>query len=124
MTARKTSKNQPAKDVAAVPAAAGASQPEATAIEAAVAPKKATKTAKSSTRKTAAKKKPAAGRAAKKTAQRRRPVAAQEPSEVDIRLRAYFIAERRVQLALQGDPAMDWIQAREELVAEQRKSAE
>jgi len=33
-------------------------------------------------------------------------------------LRAYFIAERRVQLALQGDPARDWIVAREQLIEE------
>ena len=41
-----------------------------------------------------------------------------EPSDEDIRIRAYFIAERRVQLSLDGDPANDWIQAREELITE------
>jgi len=43
-----------------------------------------------------------------------------EPSDADIRLRAYFIAERRVQLALHGDPALDWIEARQQLVQEAR----
>lgn len=43
---------------------------------------------------------------------------ADEPSDEEIRLRAYFIAERRVQLSLDGDPANDWIQARQELIAE------
>jgi hypothetical protein len=44
-----------------------------------------------------------------------------EPSDADIRLRAYFIAERRVQLALQGDPALDWIEARQQLLQESRQ---
>ena len=45
-----------------------------------------------------------------------------EPSDADIRLRAYFIAERRVQLALAGDPALDWIEAREQLLQEARQA--
>ncbi|HSH38509.1 MAG TPA: hypothetical protein VK993_06965 [Chthoniobacterales bacterium] len=44
-----------------------------------------------------------------------------EPSDADIRLRAYFIAERRVQLALQGDPAKDWLDARQQLLDEARQ---
>jgi hypothetical protein len=46
-----------------------------------------------------------------------------EPSDADIRLRAYFIAERRVQLALQGDPALDWIEARQQLLQEARQGS-
>jgi len=65
--------------------------------------------------KKASRKRPAKKTAAKKSRARK---PAYEPSEADIRLRAYFIAERRVQLALQGDPALDWIQAREELLRE------
>ncbi|MDQ6860916.1 MAG: DUF2934 domain-containing protein, partial [Verrucomicrobiota bacterium] len=62
--------------------------------------------------------------AAKKTA---KPLAAKsnaakkrsaEPTDEMIRLRAYFIAERRSQMSLHGDPNNDWIQAREELIAE------
>jgi len=41
-----------------------------------------------------------------------------EPSEADIRLRAYFIAERRVQMALQGDPSKDWLEAKRQLTEE------
>lgn len=41
-----------------------------------------------------------------------------EPSDADIKLRAYFIAERRVQLALHGDPARDWLEARRQLLEE------
>ena len=73
-------------------------------------------------KKTAAKKKSSAG-AAKKTKPKRaaQQREATEPSEADIRLRAYFIAERRVQLALQGDPARDWIEARQQLIEEARQ---
>jgi hypothetical protein len=41
-----------------------------------------------------------------------------EPSDSDIRIRAYFIAERRAQMSIPGDPALDWIEAREQLIAE------
>ena len=41
-----------------------------------------------------------------------------EPSDEEIRIRAYFIAERRVQLSLPGDSAHDWIEAKRQLVAE------
>lgn len=41
-----------------------------------------------------------------------------EPPDEDIRIRAYFIAERRIQLRLQGDSDHDWIEARRQLVEE------
>lgn len=41
-----------------------------------------------------------------------------EPSDEEIRTRAYFIAERRIQLSLQGDSAHDWIEARRQLIEE------
>jgi Protein of unknown function (DUF2934) len=41
-----------------------------------------------------------------------------EPSDDDIRLRAYFIAERRLRLSLPGDSANDWIEARRQLIEE------
>lgn len=41
-----------------------------------------------------------------------------EPTEADIRLRAYFIAERRLQFALRGDPTKDWLDARQQLLEE------
>jgi hypothetical protein len=46
-----------------------------------------------------------------------------EPSDEDIRIRAYFIAERRLQLSLQGDSAHDWIEAKRQLVEEAKRSA-
>ena len=41
-----------------------------------------------------------------------------EPSDEEIRLRAYFIAERRFRLSLSGDSANDWIEARRQLIEE------
>ena len=94
----------------------------APAPEAAAAPaKKRAKSAKTpAARKTGAKKKSGSG-ASRKTAAKH-PQQQTEPSEADIRLRAYFIAERRVQLALQGDPARDWIEARQQLLAEAQQA--
>jgi hypothetical protein len=47
----------------------------------------------------------------------------QEPSDEEIRIRAYFIAERRIQLSLQGDSDHDWIEARRQLVEEANRTA-
>lgn len=44
-----------------------------------------------------------------------------EPSEEEIRLRAYFISERRRRLALSGDADSDWLEARRQLLAEGRR---
>jgi len=41
-----------------------------------------------------------------------------EVSDDDIRLRAYFISEERMRLALPGDANSDWIEARRQLLAE------
>jgi hypothetical protein len=46
-----------------------------------------------------------------------------EPSDEEIRIRAYFISERRIQLSLQGDSAHDWIEARRQLVEEGNRTA-
>ena len=46
-----------------------------------------------------------------------------EPSDEEIRIRAYFIAERRIQLSLQGDSNHDWIEARRQLVEEANRTA-
>ena len=47
--------------------------------------------------------------------------AAGEPTDEQIRLRAYFIAERRHQLALPGDSNHDWIEARRQLIEEAQR---
>ena len=46
-----------------------------------------------------------------------------EPSDDEIRVRAYFISERRIQLSLQGDSDRDWIEARRQLVEEAKRTA-
>lgn len=81
--------------------------------------KKAT-ASKTAGKKTAAKK-TGAKKAARKSSTKSPSARARqeiEPSDEDIRMRAYFIAERRMQLSLEGDPNNDWIQARQELIAE------
>jgi hypothetical protein len=44
--------------------------------------------------------------------------ALREPTDEQIRIRAYFLAERRIQLSLPGDSAHDWIEARRQLIEE------
>jgi hypothetical protein len=56
--------------------------------------------------------KKAAGSAAKATV---------EPTDEQIRLRAYFLAERRHKLSLPGDSAHDWIEARRQLIEEAQR---
>ena len=107
MSARKNTKSQDTNGHRST-----ASQPAAT--NAPASKSSSTKTA-SAAKKSSSRKRPTKKTAAKKS---RPPKAAYEPSDADIRLRAYFIAERRIQLALKGNPALDWIQAREELLRE------
>jgi hypothetical protein len=40
------------------------------------------------------------------------------PSEEEIRIRAYFIAERRAQYSIKGDHHGDWLEARRQLFEE------
>ncbi|HMG04462.1 MAG TPA: hypothetical protein VK581_03315, partial [Chthoniobacterales bacterium] len=40
------------------------------------------------------------------------------PSDDEIRIRAYFLAERRLELSLPGDSAHDWIEAKRQLIEE------
>jgi hypothetical protein len=44
-----------------------------------------------------------------------------ETSEEVIRLRAYFISERRRRFALPGDAESDWLEAKRQLLAEARR---
>ncbi|PYK25453.1 MAG: hypothetical protein DME59_10495 [Verrucomicrobia bacterium] len=44
-----------------------------------------------------------------------------EPSEDAVRLRAYFISERRRRFALPGDAESDWLEAKRQLLAETRR---
>ena len=103
--------NKSADNAAVEPTAdAKASAPEPKKkVRAAAAPGKKKKTAagkKSST------KQPASSSPKPPTA---RPV---EPTDDEIRLRAYFLAERRHRLSLPGDSNHDWIEARRQLIEE------
>jgi Protein of unknown function (DUF2934) len=64
-----------------------------------------------SKRSTSAKKKTAAKTKGSKAA-------AIEPTDEEIRIRAYFIAERRHRLELAGDADTDWIEAKRQLLSE------
>ena len=46
---------------------------------------------------------------------------AAEPTDEQIRLRAYFLAERRHKLSLPGDSNHDWIEARRQLIEEAKR---
>jgi hypothetical protein len=48
---------------------------------------------------------------------------ATEPTDEQIRLRAYFLAELRHKLSLPGDSNHDWIEARRQLIEEAQRSA-
>ncbi|MFL6584711.1 MAG: DUF2934 domain-containing protein [Chthoniobacterales bacterium] len=68
--------------------------------------------------------------AARKTPARRKPQTAgapaplrREPTDDDIRIRAYFIAERRVQMGIAGTHTDDWLEARRQLEEEERDVA-
>ncbi|HJT81006.1 MAG TPA: DUF2934 domain-containing protein [Chthoniobacterales bacterium] len=100
---RKT--KSPAKEVDAP--ANGSSNPEVSATKTRRAPAKAAR--KSPARKAGKKASTKAGSAAP---------TALLPTDEDIRLRAYFIAERRHRLALPGDADSDWLEAKRQLMSE------
>lgn len=80
--------------------------------------------------------KPAKPRTAKSAAPRKKPAAKQqrmkpsapapirrEPTDDEIRIRAYFIAERRMQMGIPGNDTDDWLEARRQLEEEERDVA-
>lgn len=101
------------------------SEPAARGVDgsAAAEPKAIDASAKPRRKKATPKKKPA--RAIKTVAPKKASSSASinEPSDEEIRVRAYFIAERRIQLSLQGDSDHDWIEARRQLVEEANRTA-
>lgn len=71
---------------------------------------------KVASRKTATKKSsPARKRVAKKAGTR---ASRRTPTDDEVSLRAYFLAERRVQLSLPGNSDSDWLEARRQLFEE------
>lgn len=81
-------------------------------------PKKKSRSAaeKPKAKKPAAKKTAAA--ASRGPSKKTSPSALREPTDDEIRTRAYFLAQRRHQLSLPGDSAHDWIEARRQLIEE------
>jgi hypothetical protein len=61
-------------------------------------------------------KKPIAKKAARN--QKTKSTKSMEPTDEEIRLRAYFISERRRRFALPGDASSDWLEARRQLLSE------
>jgi len=94
------------------PAAAGASTAE-TKIDKRSAPPAS---AGGKNAQAAREKSPAAPK--KKPAKRPAPAKTAGPSDEEIRIRAYFISERRRRLALPGDASCDWLEAKRQLVSE------
>jgi hypothetical protein len=109
-------KNESARDAAPLDAVASAPPAAETVKQSA---KSRPAPAKRASSKTAAKKKttPRAKSSAKQSSKSPKAI---EPSDADVQLRAYFIAERRSQLGLPGDQANDWLEAKRQLVEEAR----
>ena len=74
-------------------------------------------------RKTAAKRKIARTSPSSATSAALPAASGYEPSDEEIRVRAYFIAERRMELSLEGDSDQDWLEAKRQLVEEARRSS-
>lgn len=90
---------------------AGETPPQPSAMP----PRAVRKVAKKSGSRTAAAKKRNATRA---KADESQPPQRREPTDDEVRLRAYFIAERRVQMGIPGSETDDWVEARRQLEAE------
>jgi hypothetical protein len=100
--------------------AAESAAPSANGKASADQPKKKVRAAGPTTKK----KKPAAPKkTSAKQAASSGSAAAFEPTDEQIRLRAYFLAERRHRLSLPGDSNHDWIEARRQLIEESQRSA-
>jgi Protein of unknown function (DUF2934) len=101
------------EDKPAADAALQSANGNATAAE----PKKKSRAARGTKKKKpATAKKPAAKQAAPFKSK-----PAFEPTDDQIRLRAYFLAERRHKLSLPGDSNHDWIEARRQLIEEAQR---
>jgi hypothetical protein len=107
---KKNSKETVAPDGAAAPLATGPAAPDAAKPRVAKGRKTPTARPKKATA-------PRVTKTASKP-QRAQPTASANPTDEQIQLRAYFIAERRHRLQLAGDANSDWIEARRQLVAE------
>jgi Protein of unknown function (DUF2934) len=104
-----------------VPKKAKAPAKEADGISPSAVNNSDTPTAKSPARQAARAKKTApkkTTRSSKKTAGTGDGKSRAEPTDEEIRLRAYYICERRHRLALPGDASSDWLEAKRQLLSE------
>ena len=98
---------------------AGGGPPEAGGSPAEMKIKKTPATRRTSTaKKSAAAPRKSATAAKTKAAVPPEPGQGAEPSDETIRLRAYFISERRRRFALPGDVESDWLEAKRQLLFE------
>ena len=82
------------------------------------APRLAAKATRKRAAGTATKKTQAAAKPRKTSSPKKASSAAVSVSDEDIRLRAYFIAEKRARQGGTGDSSTDWLEARRQLLAE------
>ena len=87
----------------------------APASEAAARKRPSTRRSTTSKKPSVAKKKKAANTG---QVQKTKSAALLEPTDAEIRMRAYFIGERRHRLGLKGDSNSDWLEAKRQLVSE------
>jgi hypothetical protein len=97
----------PRKNKTGETAAAGEAPPATSAAQTAPAVKKVARKKTAAAPKTRATRSAGAGTSTDK-----------QPSDEQIRTRAYFIAERRHRLGLPGDAESDWLEAKRQLLSE------
>jgi hypothetical protein len=100
------------------PAAPASPETTASATNGALAAKSKAKAASAGKKKPPQKKKAQPAAKPATSTKTSLPTKSPGPSDEEIRIRAYFIAERRLQLSLPGDSAHDWIEAKRQLIEE------
>lgn len=119
----KKTKNAPATSADPVEAESTLS-PSTETLKKAQSRKRSAAPPKTAAKKVPAKKKSKAPTARKTTAAKKPAKNPEGPSDTDIQLRAYFLAERRMQLGLPGDSSHDWLEARKQLIEEAAQEQE
>lgn len=97
---------------------AGGAPPEAGGSPAEMKIKKTPVVRRTSTRKSAAARKKSVTAGKTKVSMPTEAGPDAEPSDEQIRVRAYFISERRRRFALPGDAESDWLEAKRQLLSE------
>jgi hypothetical protein len=113
-----TNQSVPKKKKTVEPEIAGGAQPEAGESPAEMKVKKTPAVRATSARKSAAAGKKSATAGKRKVSMPAEAGTMKEPSDDAIRLRAYFISERRRRFALPGNAESDWVEAKRQLLSE------